>query len=46
MIHALLEFVANSVRVSSRPGNGRSTVTYLLIVVVIGVALGVAFYLA
>ena len=44
MIHALLEFIGNSVRAGSKPGSGRNEWTFVLLVVVVGLALGVALY--
>lgn len=44
MIHAILEFIGHSVRVGSNPGSGRNEWTFVFLVVVIGLVLGVALY--
>ena len=44
MIHALLEFVANSVRAGASRENGPRVWAFVLIVTVIGMALGLALY--
>lgn len=44
MIHALLEFVANSVRAGATRENGPRVWAFVLILTAIGVALGLTLY--